>query len=79
MTWWSPALNHSTDSNTKASKTLRADTPSALVTAPFFVHIEMLFGLFGWNPALEKRIMNLSAKRIVAMNKAKRARGKKTE
>ncbi|EKD05332.1 endoplasmic reticulum protein [Trichosporon asahii var. asahii CBS 8904] len=51
----------------------------ALVTAPFFVHIEMLFGLFGWNPSLEKRIMNLSAKRIVAMNKAKRARGKKAE
>lgn len=49
------------------------------MTAPFFVHIEMLFGLFGWNPSLEKRIMNLSAKRIVAMNKAKRARGKKAE
>ncbi|GMK56529.1 hypothetical protein CspeluHIS016_0303690 [Cutaneotrichosporon spelunceum] len=51
----------------------------ALVTAPFFVHIEALFFLFNWRPSLHKRIRNLASQRIVAMNKAKREKGKKVE
>jgi uncharacterized membrane protein YGL010W len=49
----------------------------ALVTAPFFVQIEALFFLFNWRPSLHKRIRNLASQRIVAMNKAKREKGKK--
>lgn len=51
----------------------------ALVTAPFFVHIETLFGLFHWNPQLHKRITNLASKRIVAMNRANREKAKKAQ
>ncbi|KLT40354.1 DUF962-domain-containing protein [Cutaneotrichosporon oleaginosum] len=51
----------------------------ALVTAPFFVQIEALFYLFNWRPSLHKRIRNLASQRIVAMNKAKREKGKKVQ
>ncbi|BEI82621.1 hypothetical protein CcaverHIS002_0304890 [Cutaneotrichosporon cavernicola] len=51
----------------------------ALVTAPFFVHIEALFFLFNWRPSLHKRIRNLASQRIVAMNKEKREKSKKVQ
>lgn len=77
--WWNDHAHPHSGGHTPSSFFVHKLTPAALVTAPFFVHIEMLFGFFGWNPALEKRISNLSAKRIVTMNKARRARGKKAE
>ena len=65
---------------------------AALVLAPFFVHLEMLFTFFNcrsWRlsryirtrqqtdqadrPELHKAMINAASKRIVAMNKAKRA------
>lgn len=36
---------------------------AALVLAPFFVHLEILFAL-GYNPALHKRIQNLVGKEV---------------
>lgn len=48
------------------------------MTAPFFVQVEALF-LFNWRPSLHKRIRNLASQRIVAMNKAKREKGKKAQ
>ncbi|RDB23179.1 putative endoplasmic reticulum membrane protein C16E8.02 [Hypsizygus marmoreus] len=41
----------------------------AVVLAPFFVHLELLFGL-GYRPALHKRIQNETGKEITRIRKA---------
>ncbi|KAL7418896.1 hypothetical protein Q5752_006580 [Cryptotrichosporon argae] len=46
----------------------------ALVTAPYFAHLEMLFSVFDFRPDLHKRIVNRASLRIAAMNRAKRGK-----
>lgn len=48
--------------------------PTALVLAPFFTWLEMLFYFFNYRPDLKHQIQNEAGKRIVAMNKEKRAK-----
>jgi uncharacterized membrane protein YGL010W len=42
---------------------------SAVVLAPFFVHLEILFG-FGYRPAMHKRVNNKIGKEIARIKKA---------
>jgi len=42
---------------------------TAVVLAPFFVHLEVLFGL-GYKPAMHKRINNEIGKEITRIRKA---------
>jgi uncharacterized membrane protein YGL010W len=42
---------------------------TAVVLAPFFVHLEVLFGL-GYRPAMHKRINNEIGKEITRIRKA---------
>ena len=41
----------------------------AVVLAPFFVHLEILFAL-GYKPAMHKRIQNETGKAVTAVRKA---------
>lgn len=61
-----------------ASKTLRKH--SALVLAPFFVHLELLFPL-GYKPELHKEINNLAAIELTRVRKleAEKKRAKKAK
>lgn len=43
---------------------------TAVVLAPFFVHLEILFGL-GYKPELHKQLKNDIGKEITALRKAK--------
>ncbi|WVQ85458.1 hypothetical protein IAT38_007623 [Cryptococcus sp. DSM 104549] len=45
-----------------------------LVLAPYFVHLEFLFSFFNYKPQLHRKIKSLAGKRIVEMNRAKRAK-----
>lgn len=62
------------------SMSLSMFTFAAVVLAPFFVHLELLFGL-GYKPELHKRIQNDVGKEIARIKKEagekRRAAGKK--
>jgi len=53
----------------KKAPALLDDLSGALVLAPFFVHLEILFK-FGYNPQLHRRIENLVGKKITEMRVA---------
>ncbi|KIM45861.1 hypothetical protein M413DRAFT_440916 [Hebeloma cylindrosporum] len=50
----------------------------AVVLAPFFVHLEILFGL-GYRPAMHKRINNEIGKEITRIRKAEGAKKRKAQ
>jgi len=50
----------------------------AVVLAPFFVHLEILFGL-GYRPAMHKRINNAIGKEIARIRKAEGDKRRKTQ
>jgi len=55
----------------RVSSSLLVATP-ALVLAPFFTWLEILFMTVNYRPDLKKKIENEAGKRIVQMNKEKR-------
>ncbi|WWD17978.1 hypothetical protein CI109_102424 [Kwoniella shandongensis] len=52
------------------SPALTENLVSALVLAPFFVHLEFLFAFFNYKPTLHKKIKNRAGLRIRDMNRA---------
>jgi uncharacterized membrane protein YGL010W len=50
----------------------------AVVLAPFFVHLEILFGL-GYRPAMHKRIINEIGKEITKLRKAEGDKKRKAQ
>lgn len=50
----------------------------AIVLAPFFTFMEVLF-LMGYDPKLKRKIDHASAKKIVELNKEKRARQERAQ
>lgn len=52
--------------------------PLAVVLAPFFVHLEILFGL-GYRPAMHKRINNAIGKEITRIRKEEGDRRRKAQ
>ncbi|GFZ50699.1 hypothetical protein JCM24511_08457 [Saitozyma sp. JCM 24511] len=54
----------------KRAPALLDNLVQALVLAPFFVHLELLFALFNYKPDLHKKITNKAGVRIRDMNRA---------